>query len=93
MAQWMIGETFFLQKRYEEAVKAYYRVETLFEYPRWQAAALLQAAKCREMQGNWNEAVKLYAQLLKDYPNTRFHEESSRRLRQAKLQATTAATR
>ena len=87
MAQWMIGETYFHQKEYGPAIKAYHRVETLYAFPRWQAAALLQAGKCYEMQSNWHESVKLYAQLLKDYPETRFQQEASRRLRKAKLQA------
>lgn len=87
MAQWMIGETYFLQKNYSEAVKAYHRVDTLYAFPRWQAVALLQAGKCHEMQGQWAEAVALYAQLLKDYPRTRYVEEASRRLRKAKQQA------
>jgi TolA-binding protein len=83
MAQWMIGETHFHQKSYGEAIKAYYRVERLFAYPRWQAAALLQSGKCRELRGEFPEAVKLYAQLLKDYPDTPFSEEASQRLRAA----------
>lgn len=91
MAQWMIGEAWFLQKKYVEAIKAYHRVETLYAFPQWQAAALLQAGKCHECQANWNEAVKLYAQLLKDYPETRFAEEASRRLPNAKQQSSFTA--
>ncbi|MCO6457168.1 MAG: tetratricopeptide repeat protein [Pirellulaceae bacterium] len=91
MAQWMIGEAWFLQKKYVEAIKAYHRVETLYAFPQWQAAALLQAGKCHECQANWNEAVKLYAQLLKDYPDTRFAAEASRRLPNAKQRSSLTA--
>ena len=69
MAQWMIGETYFMQREYNQAIKAYHRVEVLHSYPQWQAAALLQAGKCHEMLGQWDEATKLYSQILQDLPN------------------------
>ena len=52
MAQWMIGETYFHQKQYHLALREYLRVETLYAYPNWQAAALLQAGKCCEQLGH-----------------------------------------
>jgi TolA-binding protein len=91
MAQWMIGESYLHQKSYDEAIRAYHRVEGLFAYPHWQAAALLQAGKCHEMKSNWNEAVKLYAQILKEYPKTTFTEEAGRRMRVAQQRATKPA--
>ena len=92
MAQWMIGETYFHQKNYTEAIKAYYRVERLYPYPRWQAAALLQSGKCHEMRGEFQDAVKLYGQLLRDYADSPFAEEASQRLRVAQKRATVATT-
>lgn len=87
MAQWMIGETYFHQKNYLEAIKAYHRVEQLFPFPRWQAGALLQSGKCHEMLGDFRQAVTLYAQVLKDFPDTPFAEEASQRLRVAQKRA------
>ncbi len=84
MAQWMIGETYFHQKHFDEAVKAYHRVVHLFAFPQWQALALLQAGKCHEMQAEWKEAVELYAQLLRDFGDTNVNQEASRRLRVAR---------
>jgi TolA-binding protein len=92
MAQWMIGETYFHQKDYLEAIKAYYRVERLFPYPRWQAGALLQSGKCHEMRGEFQEAAKLYGRLLKDHADSPFAEEASQRLRVAEKRATVAKT-
>ncbi len=87
MAQWMIGETYFMQKKYDLAIRAYERVEVQFAYPRWQAGALLQAGKCHELKGLWGDAVKLYAQVLKDYPGTPFREEAAKRLTAAQQRA------
>lgn len=81
MAQWMIGETYFHQKNYEAALREYLKVEILYAYPIWQAAGLLQAGKCRDLLGESQEADKLYARLMKDYPGTRWAAEAGRRLR------------
>ena len=87
MAQWMIGESYFHQKNYEAALREYLRVEILYAYPTWQAAALLQAGKCHEFLGEWKQASELYAKLLKTYPETTFAEEASKRLREAQTRA------
>jgi TolA-binding protein len=84
MAQWMIGESYFHQQDYEPAIREYLRVEILYAYPNWQAAALLQAAKCHEQLGQWPDAQALYDRLIKDYPTTRYAEEAGRRLQQAR---------
>lgn len=81
MAQWMIGESYFHQKDYEQAMRAYHRVESLYAFPRWQAAALLQAAKCHELLGRRAEAERLYAQLIKDYPDSEYAAEATRRVK------------
>ena len=93
MAQWMIGETYFMQREYNQAIKAYHRVEVLHSYPQWQAAALLQAGKCHEMLGQWDEATKLYSQILQDYPTTRVAEKATLRLRMARQRGETVRTR
>jgi TolA-binding protein len=93
MAQWMIGETHFLQKKYTEAIKAYHRVEGLYAYPQWQSAGLLQAGKCHEMLGQWKDAISLYSQIIKDYQETDYFDEASRRLRVAQQRSDITATR
>ena len=54
MAQWMIGESFFHQEKYAEALAEYLRVDDRYPFPRWQAAALLQAGKCHERLASGN---------------------------------------
>ncbi|HEX5442704.1 MAG TPA: tetratricopeptide repeat protein [Pirellulales bacterium] len=86
-AQWMIGETYFHQEDYESALREYLRVEILYAFPTWQAAALLQAGKCHEHLGEWQPAVELYARLLKNYPETDFAQDASERLKTAQARA------
>jgi TolA-binding protein len=92
MAQWMVGETYFHQHNYHEAIRAYARVEILWEYPQWTAAALLQIGKCHELLGQWHEAVARYTELTTKYADTDFATEGERRLRVARQQAGTAGT-
>lgn len=80
-AQWMIGESYLHQKDYVQAIRAYQRVVDLFDFPRWQAAALLQAGKCYELQGEPDEAVAAFTRIVRVYPDTDFVHEASQRLR------------
>ncbi len=91
MAQWMIGETYFHQKNYDEAIQAFHRVETLYAFPQWQAAALLQAGKCYEKKDDFRSAVKVYAQLLKHHADSASSKEASQRLRLVKEKLATVA--
>lgn len=80
-AQFMIAETFFHQKNYEEALREYLRLEILYAYPTWQAAAMLQAAKSYEQLGEWQKASETYTKLLKTFPQTEFTQEATERQR------------
>ena len=88
MAQWMIGESYFHQKNYEAALRAYSGIEFVYDYPVWQAAALLQAGKCREQLGEPTKAAEAYRKVLKSYPNTTFAKDAAKQL--AQLERTTS---
>jgi len=85
-AQLMIAESYYHQENYQQALREYLALEILYDYPSWQAAAVLQAAKCHEMLGEWQQAADEYARLLADYPNSDFTEEASERLQAAREQ-------
>ena len=80
MAQWLIGETYFHQKKYTEAIEAYYRVDSLYDYPNWRAASLLQAGKCHERLEQWHHSKRLYQQVVDEHPQTEYANEASQRL-------------
>jgi TolA-binding protein len=86
-AQWMIGESYFHQKNYSTALRAYLRGEILYDYPHWDAAALLQAGKCHEFLGEWRQATELFAKLLKTFPESEFSDEASTHLQAAQKKA------
>lgn len=59
-AQWMIGETFFHQTKYDLACEAYRKVIQEHTFPEWRVRAALQAGKCSELLGNWKQAQQFY---------------------------------
>ncbi len=88
MAEWMIGETYFHQHDYENAQGVYQQVMLDHRFPEWQAKAALQAGKCAELAGHWQEAVELYQQALKSWQGTGVAGNLARRLEWAQRQAT-----
>ncbi len=71
-AQWLIGETYFMQQKYSEAIDAYRRVDAMDSAGEWAPTALLQAGKAFEKLGRGRDAVVCYTALLsrfRDWPH------------------------
>lgn len=81
-AQWMIGEIFAGQSDLDQALRAYYRVESLYRYPEWKAAALVQAGKCHELKGENADAATVWSQVVAKYSDTQYSQEAAERLKQ-----------
>lgn len=84
MARWMIGETYFHQRNFDQAIDVFESVEILHAFPRWQSAALLQAGKCYEQKQDLDAATNTYQRLVNNYPQTMFAGEASKRLEACK---------
>lgn len=63
-AAWMLGEVYFLQRQFTQALDAYASVARMNKFPEWQARALLQSAKCHELLGQTSQALVDYRQAL-----------------------------
>ncbi len=83
MAQWMIGESYLLQEQFARAVSEYAKVDA-YPFPRWQAAALLQAGKCHERLDAWRSAAECYERLLQKFPECELADEARTRLKAAR---------
>jgi|GEM_PF-3651847 len=83
-AQWMIGESWLAEQSYGTAIAAYQRVQ-FYEFPQWQAAALLREGKCHELLGDWARSFACYTRIVAEHPRSSSVEDANDRL--ATLQA------
>jgi len=97
IAQWRIGETRFHQKQHKQAIAAYEKTAVNYQFDKWSSAALIQAGKCQEHLENWQQAEKLYSDLLQRHPKSEFVFDAKQRLgrvsRLGKVPATETKTR
>ncbi len=86
-AQLLRGETFFHQERFHEARTEFLKVDILYDSPRWQAAALLEAGKVDERLGQWSDAVETYQRLCTRFPKDPRVGQATARLVEARKHA------
>jgi TolA-binding protein len=67
-AHLMQGETYFHESRFQEALREFLQVDILYDAPRWQAAALLEAGKVYERLAQWADAIQTYESLCSRFP-------------------------
>ena len=70
-AQFMIGETYYHQENYHEAIRQFLKVNILYDAPTWQAASLLETGKAYERLDQWADAAESYERLRANSPTTR----------------------
>lgn len=90
-AQFMMGETYYHQKDYHEAIRQYLKVEILYDAPLWQAAALLEAGKAYEQLAQWDDAAESYERLRAKFPTDARAGEAKTRLDAVRKQGAPAA--
>ncbi|MCA9135477.1 MAG: tetratricopeptide repeat protein [Planctomycetales bacterium] len=79
-AQWMIGETHFMQHQFEGAIDDYRKVEGLDPGGPFVAAALVQAGKSFEQLGLTREAGDCYSALLGRFADSSYAVEARHRM-------------
>lgn len=70
-AQWMIGETHFLQHQFARAINEYRKVEGIDPGGEWISTSLVQAGKSFEQLGRTREAAICYSDLITRFPRSR----------------------
>ncbi len=79
-AQFQIGECLFAQKRFDEAARAFLKVDILYAYPQWSAAALYETGRCFGEMGDPVEAREQFEQVQRDHEQTRWAKLAGERL-------------
>lgn len=80
-AQFQIGECLFALGRHDEAVREFLRVDTLYDQPRWSAAALFEAGRCFESLNKIGEARSQYRRVLENHQDSAWADAAAERLR------------
>jgi TolA-binding protein len=71
-AQFQIGECLYAQEKLEEAIRELLKVDVLYGYPEWSAAALYEAGRCMRELGREKEAAAQFEEVMKRFPETRW---------------------
>lgn len=79
-AQFQIGECLFAMNRFERAARELLKVDILYDYPEWSAAALYEAGRCLEELGRTIEARQQFDRVTGTYADTRWAHLARRRL-------------
>ena len=79
-AQFMIGETYFHQRKYAEALKEFLKVEILYEFPQWQSLAILEVGKCHLKRDEKADARSAFEKVARRFPKSAAAKEARRLL-------------
>ncbi len=79
-AQFQIGECLFAEGRHEEAVRELLKVDILYAYPEWSAAALYEAGRCFQEMASPVEARKQFEKVRADHPESSWARLAAKRL-------------
>tara|TARA_R110002049_G_scaffold2750_2_gene21347 strand:- start:34559 stop:36493 length:1935 start_codon:yes stop_codon:yes gene_type:complete len=90
-AQWLIGETHYLQQKYPEAINAYRKVEGIDPDGPWVPVALVQAGKSFEQLGRTREASVCYSTLISRFADNPHAQAARTRMAALTPQANTPA--
>lgn len=79
-SQFQIGECLYAKRAFEEAVRELLKVDILYAYPEWSAAALFEAGKCFEELGRVDDAREQYRRVAEHYAESDWAAMSRQRL-------------
>lgn len=79
-AQFQIGECLFAKKDLDAAVRELLKVDILYAYPEWSAAALFEAGRCFEALGKPVEAREQYRRVRDDFADSKWAKPAAERL-------------
>ncbi len=88
-AQFQVGECLFGQKQYDEAVRELLKVDILYAYPEWSAAALYEAGRCLAQLNKTGEARTQFTQVTERFKDTQWARLAAEQLQKTSAAATT----
>lgn len=81
-SQFRIAESYLKENNLPVALKEYYKVYAGYDAPRYEAAALFQAATCDASLKHFPEAAETYRKLIREFPESEFTEKATAALKE-----------
>lgn len=69
-AQFLVGECYLEQAKFDEAIAEFAQVEALFAFPMWQSKAVYEMAQSLDRKGEKAKAREQYQRVVQKYPGT-----------------------
>jgi TolA-binding protein len=69
-AQFLVGECYLEQDKFDDAIAEFVKVEALFAFPKWQSKAVYEMAQALDRKGEKAKAREQYLRLVQKYPDT-----------------------
>ncbi len=79
-AQFQIGQCLFAQKKYEPAIRELLKVDILYAYPEWSAAALYEAGRCFVQLNDPAQARQQFNNVVENFKDTKWAEMAGKQL-------------
>lgn len=79
-AQFQIGQCLFAQKKFEAAIRELLKVDILYAYPEWSAAALYEAGRCFSQMNDPAQARQQFNAVVEKFKETKWAELAGRQL-------------
>lgn len=79
-SQFQIGQCLFAEKKLPEAARELMKVDILYAYPEWSAAALYEAGRCFEQMHQGAEARTQFKTVVEKYKDSRWADMAAERL-------------
>lgn len=84
-ARFLIGQMYFEQKQYDEAVKHFVKAAYGYSYPQWQSRAHYEAGRAYEALGQRDDAAKSYREVIDQFPDSGEARPARQRLAALKM--------
>jgi len=81
-SQFRIAESYLKENNLPVALREYYKVYAGYQAPKYQSAALFQAAACDVSMKHFPEAAETYQKLIAEFPDSEFTESAKKRLQE-----------
>ncbi len=79
-AQFQIGQCLFAQKKFEPATRELLKVDILYSYPEWSAAALYEAGRCFSQMNDPVKARDQFNTVVRKFKETKWAEMAGKQL-------------